>query len=216
MNLKEKNLARVLSSKYIPADQLPARYRMHKLLNSDLRPVIEDVYADLGGKGRLDEITIPGYPLEFGKFCVELDDQLQFNRYRGATLKSPLYDKILHFPLQKYRIYCRKFERECLKSGMKLHTWTNQEAEQHFGKAQEAGDLGLNGASGWKMTAFISFLKDALAIKMKIKLIRLSIWDEMMIDKKLVKVKDLLLNPSHNDSQMVIQFFERKLINSYI
>lgn len=216
MNIRNKNLEKILLSKYIPADQLPASYKANALLKSGLGKEIEEVYDQLGGKGNLNQFHIPGFALEFGRFCVILDDQLQFNRYRLTTLRSPLYKKIPSFPLQKYRSYCKKYESECLKSGMRLNTWTYPEAEKHFGRAQDPGDLGLTGSPGWKYNAYVAFLQDMMAVHNKIRLIRLSIWDELMINNRLVKVNDMLFNPSEKDTGKVTQFFERKLIHSYI
>jgi hypothetical protein len=55
-----------------------------------------------------------------------------------------------------------------------------------------------------------------VALNNKTRLIRISIWDELMIDKKITKLNDMLFNPSKKDEETIKQYFERRLIQSYI
>lgn len=95
----------------------------NKLLFGSLKEEILDVYRKLGGiegtcayRGKLDIVT--------DRFNIELDEQLHFNNYRLTTPKSPLYKAIKTFPLETYRMYCRKYKGNCLRAGSFGGKWT--------------------------------------------------------------------------------------------
>jgi hypothetical protein len=215
MSIRKKNLGLLLTSKYIPADRLQNQYPVSALSSAHLMNRMQDAYSDLGGLLDFRHLTAEDLILEFGNFGVVLDEQLQFNRYRLVTLRSGLYQQLTAFPLAKYRIYCRKMENECLKSGKRKPYWTNAEAEAHFGKAMEPGDLGLNGSPGWKMRAWKALLRDALFTELGIRVVHLSIWDELMVGKQLIRLGDLLLNPNERSLDHFMKYFERRLIKTY-
>lgn len=176
---------------------------------------LQQVYESLGGIGARPCIEIKGYQMTFGKFVVELDDQLHFNKYRLITLRNDIYEQLHGIDVNKFRMYCRKFEKECLKSGTSKGIWTNNQAEKCFGPAETPGDLGLNGASGWKLFAYQQFVKDLFAARHKVRLLRLSIWDEIMFNRQLIKLNDLLLNPGKEEAELLLKFIERKIIRLY-
>ena len=215
MNLKTRNLSKILTQKYAPSETLPSTFNTSMFKGGLLSKTVLDVYRELGGKQNFPSMNIETFPLEFGKFCVILDDQLHFNRYRQTTLQSDIYEKMPFFPLENYKMYCRRFEKECLKSGVKPMLWTNPEAEKLFGSSEESGDLGMRGSSGWKLTAFIDFMQDVYAKQKSIRLLRLSVWDELMVDGRLVKLNDFLMSPNSKDGDILLNFAERKVINLY-
>jgi hypothetical protein len=103
---------------------------------------------------------------------------------------------------------------ECLKAGTSNPSWTNDEAERHFGTSQNNGDLGLNGSSGWKLTAFKDFTIDLIARQRKIRLLRISVWDDLMINQRLKKLNELLMSPGKT-TDLILKIIERKAIGLY-
>ena len=174
-----------------------------------------EIYKSLGGQTGHTEVKFKVPFLEFGRFCVLLDESIHFNRYRAKTLRSIYYEHLSSFPLSKYRTYCRKHEVECLKAGTSIPFWTNKEAEDHFGPSQQAGDLGLSGSSGWKLIALKDFATDLIARQRKIRLLRISVWDDLMVNKKLSKINELLMSPGPRESEIVLKFVERKVVGLY-
>ena len=215
MSIRKNNLQNTLNSKYIPGGRYEKKYNAGAIKSAELMRWIENVYSELGGRRDYQSISIPGFELEYGNFCVVLNEQLQFNRYRSTTLRSDMYQQLNTFPLSKYRIYCRKMESECLKSGKSNPHWTNYEAEYHFGSPMEPGDLGLNGSPGWKLTAIKSMLSDAISHQLAIRVVHLSIWDDLMIGNKLTRLDELLFNPDKKSEGYFLKYFERQLIKTY-
>ena len=215
-NIREENLHKILLSKYIPATDLNYNFSTWELKGTFFERAFLEIYESLGGKDTYPEIKFIVPFMEFGRFCVLLDDQIRFNRYRAKTLRSSFYENIASFPLMKYRSYSRKYEVECLKSGTSYPAWTNKEAEHHFGQSQINGDLGLNGSSGWKLIAFIDFAIDLIARQKKIRLLRISVWDDILIHKKLMKFNDLLMSRGDAETELILKFIERKIIGLYV
>ncbi len=215
MNLKTRNLHKILTQKYLPVETLPKSFNTSFFKGGVFSETILNVYKELGGRQNFPGMEIETFPMEFGKFCVILDDQLHFNHYRQITLRSEFYENMPYFPLENYKMFCRKYEKECLKSGIKPMLWTNPEAEKHFGPSLEPGDLGLQGSSAWKLTAFKDMMQDVYAKHKKIRLLRLSVWDELMVNKHLVRLNDFLMTPASKDNEILLNFAERKVINLY-
>ncbi len=205
----------IIGQKYVPSDALPTTISTTDMYNKGWGRQIEQTCESLSALDHKPALRFEAYSHQFGRFCVLLDEQLHFNRYRLSTLRSAFYENSASFPLQKYKLYCGKHEKECLKSGMKNPIWTNTKAEELFGESQENGDLGIRGSSGWKLTALKDFIIDVHAHYNKIRLLRLAVWDEIMIDKRLIKLNDLLLNPGEKEADYLLKFIERKVIGLY-
>ena len=215
MSLRIKNLQQLLNAQYAPEDTTLSKKKMKGGVSRHSQTDIEEIYHALGGKLKPAAIHVPDFSLRYQKFCVVFEEATAFNRYRAVTLRSGLYEKIAGFPLSQYKVYCRTRESECMKSAKSPPHWTNREAEHHFGEAMVPGDLGLNGAPGWKLKAMKALLLDALAVEQKMRVIHLSVWDEIMMDNRLVKLHDLLLRASNGSAEYFLQFFQRKLIGTY-
>ncbi len=213
--LKEKNLKSILSLKYLENDNITF-IETKKLISTPFEKELINVLELLAGRKELPETRINGYFFESRKFALEYDDQLSYNRYRLKTFRSDIYQNFPGIKLDKVRNYCNKYEKECLKSGSAPGLWTNPEAENLFGKAEQPGDFGLNGASGWKLRAYQDFLKDIYSRFSKVRLLRISCWDEILINKQLHKIGDLLNNPSEKTAEHILKFIERRVINLYI
>lgn len=214
-SIRVQNLHHILSGKYPPAEQINPVFSTKELEETIEWGKFMEVYSALGGKKDFPQLRFDVPFLEFGRFCVLLDEAIHFNRYRAKTLRSPFYDGLVSFPLMKYRTYCRKYEVECLKTGTSKPYWTNPEAEAHFGPSQQSGDLGLNGSSGWKLHALRQFLIDLVGRKRKIRLLRISVWDDLMISNKLVKFNEVLRSPGRTESERILSYVERKVIGLY-
>lgn len=214
-SIREENLHKVLLSKYIPVDELNHSFSTWELQSTFFEKIFLECYESLGGTAAFPEIKFNVPFMEFGRFSVLLDEQIHFNKYRAKTLRSPFYETLSSFPLMKYKSYSRKYELECLKAGTSNPAWTNKEAERHFGPSQSNGDLGLSGSAGWKLTAFKDFAIDLIARQRKIRLLRISVWDDLLIHKKLVKFNEMLMSPGNTETELILKFVERKMIALY-
>lgn len=215
-NIREANLQDILLSKFIPVESEDKEFSTWELQGTMEEKTLLETYAALEGRSSFPEIKFNVPFMEFGRFVVVFDDVLHFNRYRAKTLRSSFYENQSSFPLVKFRSYCRKYESECLKSGAANPAWTNNEAERHFGPSEQNGDLGLSGSAGWKLTAFKDFAVDLIAKKRKIRLLRISTWDDLMFQKKLVKFHELLMSPDKAKAEEILKFVERKVVGLYV
>lgn len=214
-SIRVQNLSRILLSKYIPAEEINRKFSSTELKGSFDEKLCLETYENLEGQKPFPEITFNVPFLEFGRFCILLDEAIHFNRYRAKTLRSAFYDQLSSFPAMKYRTYCRKHEMECMKTGTSNPSWTNVESEYHFGASQQSGDLGLSGSAGWKMTAYKDFLTDLICRKRKIRLLRISVWDDLMVSKNLKKFNELLMSPGSQETEQILKYVERKIVGLY-
>ena len=53
-------------------------------------------------------------------------------------------------------------------------------------------------------------------LERKIRLLRISIWDDLMVNKKLQKFNDLLMSPGSVESEMILKYIERKVVALYV
>nr|WP_262918689.1 hypothetical protein [Belliella filtrata] len=142
------------------------------------------------------------------------DDQVHFNRYRLSTFKSSLYESFSYNWIEGYKRMCRTFEKECLKSGLQSRVWEGPPiASRLFGKAEEAGDLSGNGSSGWKLNAYNDAQYDLVSRLHGYKLIRIPLYENLMIGGSLKKIDDLLLNPKEASFQAIHNWLIRKMDN---
>lgn len=215
MTIRAQNLKKILETKFLENDNITFINSAEILDSNFYNQEFLNIYNKLDGIINKPKIRLNGYFFEHKKFTLELDEVLHFNRYRLATLRSNIYNNFPGIKVDKYRVYCKKQEKECLKSGSREGAWTNSKAEKYFGPSESPGDLGLNGSTGWKYRAFCDYLKDIYACHKNIKLLRLSVWDEMMINKRLVKVGDFLLKPDKAGTEMFLKYLDRRIINLY-
>jgi len=214
LTIRSKNLREILAGKYLENDQVTF-IETKKLKDSSAEEEIFSRYEQLGGILDWPDMRIYGYYYESSKFVMELDEQMHFNKYRLLTLRSSIYDRMPGIKADKYRIYCKKHEKECMKSGASPDQWSHVTAEKYFGSSESPGDLGLRGSAGWKYRAFCDFVKDIYAFHFKVKLLRVAIWDEILINKQLIKIGELLLNPTEENKSHILKYLERRIINLY-
>lgn len=214
-SIRFQNLSRVLLSKYLPADEINKKFSSTELMSPFYEKLCLEAYDSLDGQKPFPEITFNVPFLEFGRFCILLDESIHYNRYRAKTLRSSFYEGLTSFPAMKYRTFCRKYEVECMKTGTSNPAWTNAEAEYHFGLSQQSGDLGLSGSAGWKMTAFKDFITDMICRQREIRLLRISVWDDLMVNKNLKKFNELLMSPDQQEAEQILKYVERKIVGLY-
>jgi hypothetical protein len=196
-----------------------ALQRIPRLRWKDVAPTpykvyFEDIFKKLGGKGNFQELLMPDWDIELeGGIAVCLDETLHFNRYRLLTLQSEFYQKIPNFPTESYMRACRTYEQECLKSGTLGNTWTSPYSEKLFGKAESLKTLEGNGAPRWKLLAFTDVWQDLSFLFLPIKVMRLSVWEQIMVSKKLINLNDLLLSPDEAQKEILTKYLTRKINN---
>ena len=154
------------------------------------------VYHELGGI--LDDfpVRLGSWDLNVDGIAVELDEELHFNRYRKFTLESSSYSELNYFPIENYRQYCVNYEENCKRAGKYGGKWTNSSCEKQFGKASIPPDLPCDLSSGgaprWKQRAFYDYIKDISPLVIKVKVARISIWDEIQVEGEMVRVSRVL------------------------
>jgi hypothetical protein len=170
-----------------------------------------DVYKQLGGVKDWRGI-LPNRPdFKVGRKYVKIDGAGAFNRYRLQTLRIDLYLETDFFDVNSYRRNCRRYEKECIKSAANRKNWTSELAEAHFGKAVEPGEFYSNGSPLWKMRAFRDFLTDHHFWASEISFARISIYDNVMIDKKLMRLDQLLIGNNKKYDKLIEKFLIRRL-----
>jgi len=175
-----------------------------------------DVYKSLGGEK--DWRGLKPYSADFlvGEKLLSVDGASHFNRYRLSTLRSEFYSSFKGFKKGDYQRYCRNFEKECIKAAANEKDWTNNLAEAHFGRAVEPGDFYGNGSPGWKMRAFRHFLTDHLTWLEGKTFIRISIYDTLMIDSKLIRLDKLLMTTKELYDEYLTKYLFRRLGIPYV
>jgi hypothetical protein len=192
-------------------NRLP-KLRFSDYSNTFYKTEITDVFATLGGKTGLKGVQLPDWHVEWeGGTAAYLDEEPHFNRYRGITLLSALYKELPAFPLDNYTRSCLVFEAQCAKTEHLGLAWSSPYSETLFGEAAPSGLYVGNGAPVWKLRAFTDFLADFAPLFLKMRLIRFSVWENLMINRQLVPLHTLLLAPDAATQEIIKKFITRKL-----
>nr|WP_262916559.1 hypothetical protein [Belliella kenyensis] len=175
--------------------------------------ILREVLSLLDGKvSQLPLLDHLKFDFKINRNLFVYDDQVHFNRYRLSTFKSDLYESFSYNWVEAYKRMCRTFERECLKSGIQTRIWDGPPiAEKVFGKSEVAGDLSGNGSSGWKLNAYNDAQYDLVSRLHGYKLIRIPLYENLMLGGSLKKIDDLLLNPKEESFQAVSNWLRRKI-----
>ncbi|MEM7550822.1 MAG: hypothetical protein AAF363_14155 [Bacteroidota bacterium] len=168
------------------------------------------IYNALGGQKDWKEIEPFLSDITVSGTHIFVDGYKDFNRYRSETIKSDLYDSFSAFDLSSYKRFCRNFEKECIKSGANRKDWTSKTAEYHFGDASDPGDFYKNGSPLWKLNAFRNLLSDHYYSAGK-KFVRISIYDNLMINGSLNRLDKLLLTSNPVSEPPIIKYLSRRL-----
>ena len=167
---------------------------------------------ELGGKGSFPLFEKIQVDFKIGRTLILWDDELVFNRYRGITFRSEMYEEF-QFPfLEGHKRLCRTYEKEALKAGMQQRIWEGPPlATRIFGQPSEPGDFHGVGASGWKLLAYNHLQVDLLSRIHGYKLIRLSPYETIMTAGSLKRLDQLLINPKEEQRSMLYGWLMRKL-----
>lgn len=213
MSVKLKNLSSVLlnSENLKPAKIEKPIISWKHLEKSVLKDEVLRIYRELGGLNEIPTIQVKGYDIELENTIIMLDDEEHFNRYRSITLRSDIYSQYTGFQVEKYRSYCRTYERDCLKSCSYGKEWEDLQSVKEFGKAGEKGDLFYEGSPVWKFRAFQDFLVDISSLIFKFSLVRVSVWDNLLINNKMYKINDILLTSNADLRKALLKNLERKI-----
>lgn len=204
MGIKKETLQRIFEQEgYAPEINVCQKMEPSKVLKAGILEPVLEVYHELGGINDAVPFDFPPYDFLIDDKFLILDEELHFNRYRNITLRSGLYESLPLIKVDNYKRYGRQFEKECLKSGMRSGLWTNPKAEKFFGKSADAGDFFRNGSSEWKLRAFYDFLQDANALISKKEIIRISIYDNLMVEGKLMRLDKILANSIQHEKYLV-------------
>ena len=87
----------------------PSNYSHPKLSQfeieySGLDNEVMSIYKKLGGTQYEYPINYT-WDIKYPDFCIELDEQLHFNRYRLTTLESEIYSNYKYFSIDNYKSY---------------------------------------------------------------------------------------------------------------
>ncbi len=143
-------------------------------------------------------------------FTFYLDQELDYNRYRKAYLNLEWYKEFQLFNLLDQKVFCRKYENECFKHGVKEGNWTNPAAEKIFGRSGPIGDLGeaSGGSAAWKLRALKNFIIDLKLKGSKLETKRLGIYDKVLKGGKVMQLRNIFLM---NDPDLLINIIYRKV-----
>lgn len=215
MSLKLNHALKLLTTNGYKVDTILKRIEPGDIKKAGKEKFAKEVYQELGGIQEnfpaQDKIRTFIEP----NIMLLIDEDLHFNRYRSLTLKSEIYRSLPDFPLENYRRYCRSYEKECIKAGLKAGTWSNKESDYYFGPSSSPGDFFRNGSGGWKLNAFKDYLEDLYWPSAGYKLLRFAVYDHIMADGKLVRIDSILERPAHPLQQHLLKFLERR-INSLL
>jgi hypothetical protein len=173
--------------------------------------LLDEVFSGLGGSGTVPLLEKLKFDFKVNRHVFLYDDEVHFNRYRLATLKTSMYE-VFTFPwTEAYLRLCRTYEKECLKTGLQERIWNGPPiAGKLFGKSETAGDLSANGSSGWKLNAYNDTQYDLVSRLHGYKLVRIPLYENLMLGGSLKKIDDLLLHPKEENKNGIINWFSRK------
>ena len=167
---------------------------------------------ELGGKGSFPLFEKIQIDFKIGRTLILWDDELVFNRYRGITFRSEMYEEFQFTFWAGHKRLCRTYEKEALKVGTQQRIWEGSPlATRMFGKPSEPGDFHGVGATGWKLLAYNHMQVDLLSRIHGYKLIRLSPYETIMTGGSLKRLDQLLINPKEEQRSMLFGWLMRKL-----
>lgn len=139
---------------------------------------IHRLYRALGGVSSEPRLRPGPWDLVLDDGVVlELDEELHFNRFREVALHQHTSERLPW--TTDYRRLALKHEPECLRAGRWGARWTSPSSVRMFGQAAPPGELDGPGAPRWKQRALYDALKDAAAAAGVVRLVRLSIYDDL-------------------------------------
>jgi len=167
---------------------------------------------DLGATGPYPLFEKVPVDFKFGRILILWDEEENFNRYRGITLRSPMYAEFHYIFFEGYKRLCRTYEKEAIKAGSTKRIWEGPPlATRLFGAPSDPGDFHGVGATGWKLNAYNHMQVDLLTRIHGYKLIRLNPYETIMTGGSLKRLDQLLINPKEEQRSMLYGWLMRKL-----
>jgi len=212
-SIKIKALLNILHAGEVPFEEsfmLPVN---RKLLDAKAEQLLREAYEVLEGVG--EPVYLPQLKFDFkiGRFLFFYDEESHFNRYRLKTFSTAIYQTFSFSWLDSYKRLCRTYERDCLKAGMQERVWEGPPiARRCFGVPEEAGDLTGNGATGWKLNAYNDAQYDLITRLAGYKMIRLPMYENLMVSGSLKSINQLLLSPKEETHRAIVNWINRKLV----
>src|SRR5690606_24143635 len=97
--------------------------------------------------------------------------------------------------------------------GMQGSIWSGPPiASTCFGAPEEAGDLGGDGALGWKLNAYNDVQYDVITRLSGYKMVRLPMYENLMVSGSLESIKQLLMSPKGETRSAIVNWITRKLV----
>jgi hypothetical protein len=211
-SLKVNNLIQILQEAGVDLEEFFLIEVNNEFLKGKGEALLAEVFVSLGGKGEPVLLNNLKFDFKINRFLFLYDDEVHFNRYRLKTFKTKMYDIFSFYFLEAYKRQCRTFERECLKVGLQERIWNGPPiAAKVFGKGEEAGDLTANGSPGWKLNAYNDAQYDLLSSLHGYKLIRISVYENIMTGGSLKQIDGLLLKPKEENQKAITNWLLRKM-----
>jgi hypothetical protein len=194
----QQNLEKILSENGFTLTQKTIPFpRREDFVNHPIETEINRVYHQLGGQLDSFSLNLQKWDMEVDGVAVELDEHLHFNRYRGLTLESSLYQDLTFFLLDDYKSYCKDHESDCIRACSHVGKWSNSSCERQFGEAGPHKELTGPGAPRWKQRAFYDYVKDSLPLLGLGHLLRVSIWEEVHFKSENIPIHSILKKYPH-------------------
>ncbi|MDN3670917.1 hypothetical protein QWY93_16490 [Echinicola jeungdonensis] len=210
--LKVNTLLDILQEKEVPFEEEFRIEVNRNLLDQKARELLADAYKSLDGKGEFIILDKLKFDFKIDRFLFLYDDAVHFNRYRLSTLKTGIYDTFTFPWVEGYKRLCRTFEKECHKAGVQERVWNGPPvAGRCFGPSEDFGDLSNNGSAGWKLNAYNDAQYDLLSRLHGYKIIRISMYENLMTGGSLKKIDQLLTRPNQDLYNPIASWLLRKM-----
>jgi hypothetical protein len=194
-----------------PDDNINIPFNSKIALKTNAFDELKTTFYELGGVGEEMPFHLPPVDIEVAGVLIQIDDELSFNRYRNITLRSNVYKKYSEARVENYKRFCRQYEKECLKAGVRKGIWSNHLSENYFGASSDPGDFFGKGSSGWKFKAFQDYLQDFAAFVTHKKILRISTFENLMIEGKLLRLDKILETSQSSHQKHIINFLMRSI-----
>lgn len=212
MNFKYEKLYEVLLEAFVdPSATIQEQIHPSLKARFESDPAWIEFAEDFGR----DSLSFPAtltFDFKAANVLILFDEERSFHRYRGISLRNSLYESIKYKWHAEQQRYCRTYESQCLKAAGTFSEWNGgTPAYQLFGRSSEPGDFGGLGAAGWKYRAYVAFCQDLYLIKQNIPMLRVSVYDPLLIDGKMQPLGFLLQNNFAQHKSYLVNYFKRKV-----
>ena len=211
MRQRQEILTTLLTAKFGEGRYYPNSIEWNDLKKAGLVNEVNRIYKSLGGILDVPLLPFGNWDICLNGFIVELDEEQHFNRYRTITLDSYIYHMEKGFDIFDYAKYCTDYESNCLKKSSWGKYWASPSTEKQFGLPGINGDLENSGSPRWRQRAFFDYLRDLFAIVYRVPVIRISVYDRIIINGQIKTTGIILLKGNASELNEMVKFIERKV-----